>query len=399
MTISTLEKSTWALAIVGAFSVIATASCSTADPAAPITTNVALRDDMRMLWSEHVLLTRVFLIADIGDRPDTDAATQRLLQNQTDLGNAIRPFYGEAAGDRLTALLREHITGAAAVVAAAKAHNTIALTSASAAWYANAHEIAVFLADANPFLAVADLDAMMRTHLDQTLASASARIDGNWATDAQTYDAIVDHVLHMADAISAALQLQFPAMVAVETSVSASSGDFHVAMRALWIDHVAWTRVFLIVAIADGQDTDAAQARLLRNQVDIGNAIKPYYGEAAGQMLASLLHDHITLAARVVVDAKSGNMADLSVASGLWYANADEIAAFLAGANPRWPAADLQAMMRAHLDQTLAEATARLESDWSADVAAYDAVSAHILHMSDALADGIVAQFPDRFAH
>jgi hypothetical protein len=81
-----------------------------------------------------------------------------------------------------------------------------------------------------------------------------------------------------------------------------------------------------------------------------------------------------------------------------WYANADDIAEFLAGANPAWPVNTLKQMMHTHLDQTLAEATARLTGDWDADVAAYDEIHLHILAMADALADGIVAQFPDRFA-
>jgi hypothetical protein len=55
-------------------------------------------------------------------------------------------------------------------------------------------------------------------------------------------------------------------------------------------------------------------------------------------------------------------------------------------------------MMRTHLDQTLAEATARLTGDWQADIAAYDEIHDHILRMADALADGIVAQFPERFS-
>jgi hypothetical protein len=55
-------------------------------------------------------------------------------------------------------------------------------------------------------------------------------------------------------------------------------------------------------------------------------------------------------------------------------------------------------MMRTHLDQTLAEATARLKGDWAADIAKYEEVHLHILEMADTLADGIVTQFPDRFA-
>jgi hypothetical protein len=84
--------------------------------------------------------------------------------------------------------------------------------------------------------------------------------------------------------------------------------------------------------------------------------------------------------------------------SDLWYANADKIAQFLAAANPAWPAETLSQMMRTHLDQTLAEAVARLSEDWDADIAAYEDIHLHILAMADTLADGIVEQFPDHFS-
>lgn len=399
MKLSILRQSTCAIVVLATLSVLGGASCDHQTTVGGYTTRSALRNDMRRLWTEHALWTRVFLIDSIAGLPDTDAATQRLLRNQVDIGNAIKPYYGTAAGDQLATLLRDHILGAAAVVTAAKAGDAAALATANTAWYANAHQIAVFLADANPHLALADLDAMMITHLDQTEAEATARLHSDWATDVQTYDLIVAHLVEMADAISAAITLQFPEMVAADTTVTPSSSDLHRAMRGLWEDHVSWTRVFLVSAIAGLPDTSAAQARLLQNQVDIGNAIKPFYGEDAGNMLTSLLHDHIALAARVVVDAKTGDMADLRIASNLWYANADEIAAFLAAANSNWPLDHLRSMMRTHLDQTLAEATARLTADWATDVSSYDAVEDHILHMSDVLGDGIVAQFPDRFAH
>ena len=57
---------------------------------------------------------------------------------------------------------------------------------------------------------------------------------------------------------------------------------FHDAMRKLWEDHITWTRL-AIVSFAGGlPDLQATEARLLANQVDIGNAIKPYYGRTAG---------------------------------------------------------------------------------------------------------------------
>ena len=173
---------------------------------------------------------------------------------------------------------------------------------------------------------------------------------------------------------------------------------FHDAMRKLWEDHITWTRVFIISAVGDLPDKAAATERLLQNQVDIGNAIVPYYGEAAGNKLTTLLKEHITTAAEVVAAAKSNDKAKLDDANKRWFANADQIADFLSGANSsHWPGAEMRSMMREHLNLTTAEALARLKGDWAADIAAYDKVHQQLLMMADMLSAGIMKQHPTKF--
>ncbi len=169
-------------------------------------------------------------------------------------------------------------------------------------------------------------------------------------------------------------------------------------MRKLWEDHITWTRL-AVISLADGlPDQDATVNRLFQNQVDIGNAIKPYYGDAAGTQLTSLLHDHIAIAAQLILDAKAGNGPAVNADSANWTANADAIAAFLNGANPdRWGLQEMTVMMHDHLALTLVEAQARLGHNYSADVAAYDQVHTQILGMADMLSMGIIDQFPNRF--
>ena len=173
---------------------------------------------------------------------------------------------------------------------------------------------------------------------------------------------------------------------------------FHDAMRKLWEDHITWTRL-AIVSFAGGlPDLAATEQRLLRNQQDIGDAIKPYYGAAAGTRLTKLLREHILGAVAVLTAAKAGDQAQLQQASAAWYANANQIADFLHSANPRnWPRAAMRSMMKTHLDQTLREATDRLTGDFAADIRDYDAVHRHILAMADELSAGIMRQFPRRF--
>ena len=169
-------------------------------------------------------------------------------------------------------------------------------------------------------------------------------------------------------------------------------------MRKLWEDHITWTRLAIISLESGTPDTDATVARLLRNQVDIGNAIKPYYGKAAGDELTKQLRAHILIAAEVIAAAKAGDSGKLADAQARWVANADQIAAVLNSVNARfWKLGAMKAEMHMHLDLTTEEAVARLQGDWTADVAAYDKVHAHILHMSDLLSQGIIKQFPARF--
>jgi len=173
---------------------------------------------------------------------------------------------------------------------------------------------------------------------------------------------------------------------------------FHDAMRKLWEDHITWTRL-AIVSFAGGlPDLQATEARLLANQVDIGNAIKPYYGRAAGKRLTALLKDHILGAVALLQAAKSGDQAAIAKASTAWYVNANQVADFLHAANPHaWSRTTMRAMMKTHLDQTLAEAQHRLQGDFAADIRDYDAVHRHILEMADTLSAGIMRQFPQRF--
>ncbi len=173
---------------------------------------------------------------------------------------------------------------------------------------------------------------------------------------------------------------------------------FQNAMRKLWEDHITWTRLYIVSVAGDLADSGDTAGRLLQNQTDIGDAIKPYYGEEAGEQLEALLTDHILIAADLLATAKAGDTEAFEAALASWYANADEIAAFLNSANPEaWPLEEMQDMMREHLDLTLAEASARLAGDWPADIAVYDQIHEQILGMADMLSTGIINQFPKEF--
>jgi len=185
---------------------------------------------------------------------------------------------------------------------------------------------------------------------------------------------------------------------ATKAKISQQELAFRSDMRRLWEDHVTWTRLAIISLTTDSPDTEATVGRLLKNQTDIGDAIEPFYGTAAGDALTRLLREHILIAADLIAAARAGDQAALADAQARWTANADEIAGFLASANPRaWKLDEMKAMLQEHLRLTTNEAVARLQGDWAADVAAYDQIHLQALEMADMLSTGIVEQFPRRF--
>jgi len=176
-----------------------------------------------------------------------------------------------------------------------------------------------------------------------------------------------------------------------------SALELRLAMRMLWEDHIAWTRSYIISSISNLEDINKVSERLLKNQDDIGNAIKPYYGEEAGNKLASLLKAHINIATEVINAAKLGITDDLTAAQNKWKANAGDIAAFLSAANPNWKKNDLSDMLYKHLDLTTGEVTSRLNKDWASDISSYDKGQVHMLKFADVLTSGIIKQFPSKF--
>ena len=181
-----------------------------------------------------------------------------------------------------------------------------------------------------------------------------------------------------------------------------ATSDAHSALRTglrkLWADHAIWTRQYIVAFAGGGTDAGAAATRLLKNQEHIGNAIVPFYGEAAGAQLTTLLKQHILIAVDLLTAAKAGDDAEFQRQDQRWSDNAGEIAALLSGANPHWPRNDVYDLLSVHLKLTKDEAVARLTGNWDGDVTAFDDIFTEIMTVSDTLADGIVSQFPDRFA-
>lgn len=170
----------------------------------------ALKTTMRKLWADHVIWTREYIVSAISDAQDNKDVTERLMKNQADIGDAVGEFYGADAGNAFTVLLKDHITLAAEVVAAAKAGNQEKLREADARWHKNAEDMSHFLNKANSNWTVNDLMNMFNDHLRLTTDEAVARLKKEWKNDIKAFDEIFDQIMKMADMITNGIIKQFP---------------------------------------------------------------------------------------------------------------------------------------------------------------------------------------------
>ena len=165
---------------------------------------------LRKLWSDHVIWTRDYIIAAVAGTPDAEAAAGRLLKNQEDIGAAVAGFYGQAAGDKVTELLKQHIKIAVDLVAAAKSGDDAAFATHDARWTNNIGDIARFLASANPNWPEKDVLDLLALHLKLTKDEAVARITGDWAADVKAFDDIFTEIMVVADTLHDGIAAQFP---------------------------------------------------------------------------------------------------------------------------------------------------------------------------------------------
>ncbi|MBD7967198.1 acetylglutamate kinase [Paenibacillus sp. Sa2BVA9] len=178
---------------------------------------------------------------------------------------------------------------------------------------------------------------------------------------------------------------------------TSSSVELNRKLRALWEQHVYWTRL-TVNSIVDGlPDVNATTERLLRNPDDFAEVLASVYGIAIANEFARLLREHLTIAAELVGDLKSGNSEAAADAQRRWYANADSIADFLGRINPYWSQMEWQHMMYEHLGLLSDEVSTRIAKDYVKNVALNDQIETQALGMADMMTSGIVQQFPSNF--
>lgn len=170
-------------------------------------TDAALRD----LWVGHAFWVRNVAVETIaGNTAAAAVAENEVVANAKLIAAAIEPFYGKAASDKLFELLAGHYGAVKqyldATVAGSKAKQDAATKNA----VSNAVEISKFLSGANPNLPFDALNGLLVAHYGHHVQQFQQLKDQQYTEEAQTWEEMKKHMYGIADALTGALEKQFP---------------------------------------------------------------------------------------------------------------------------------------------------------------------------------------------
>ena len=205
-------------------------------------------------------------------------------------------------------------------------------------------------------------------------------------------------VLASAAVLVAAAGAGTPRALAAATQVSGKVAETKAALRDLWVGHIFWVRGVVFATVAkNAPAASAAEQATVANAKEIAGALVPFYGQEASDQLFSLLAGHYGAIKEYLDAAVKQDTAGGATATDHLTANAQEIAAFLSGANPNLPKDTLEGLLLAHGGHHLQQIQEVQAGQFDKEVATWSAMKGHIYVIADALTDGLAKQFPEKF--
>jgi len=171
-----------------------------------------MKATMRDLWSGHNFWIRnVALDNTTNNRRALDFAEKAVVANTKQIARMFTPFYGEAATEQLFTLLVEHYGAIKAYSEATVAGNKSQQEAALADYASNTDKIAAFLSGVNRYLQKDTVQDLFAAHGNHHVALINELQEGDYAHEAETWQVMQQHVYAIADALTKALEKQFPA--------------------------------------------------------------------------------------------------------------------------------------------------------------------------------------------
>jgi len=193
------------------------------------------------------------------------------------------------------------------------------------------------------------------------------------------------------------IQTFYKQNISGKTQYSRQEVDLINEIRRLWEDHITWSRMAILSMTENFPDENIVTKRLLRNPSDFATLFKTYYGEEIATKYEALFTEYLVNGMELLKATMSGDKTAAIEAERKWYANADEIATFLASINPNWKEKTWKEMLYENISLSKDEAMDRANKYYAADILVYDKIQNQALEMADIMSEGIISQFPNKF--
>jgi hypothetical protein len=356
-----------------------------------------LRINLNLKLGEHLIFAAKATDAALGGRMDEFTAyNEKLKTNGKDIGAMVKAAFDATAETAFNKVWEEHnqyfvdyTTGVATDDQAKKDQAVKDLTENYVPQFAA-------LLNSATKIPVADLKNLTMAHVLTTKAIVDAQASKDWTV---AYTNIRTAFAHMqmigdplAEAISANDQTKFPG------DAKTKAIDFRVTLNQVLQEHL-YLATFATGAALGGRTDEftAADAALVKNGTDIGDAIGGLYGDDAKTTFNKIWADHNTW----FVDYTKGVAADdaamkTAAVNKLTMTYVPMFTDFLNGATGIAKSA-LTALIGDHVGTTKAVVDAQKAGNWEAATNADRTAGQHMQMLADPLAEAIVVSKPDSF--
>ena len=168
--------------------------------------------------------------------------------------------------------------------------------------------------------------------------------------------------------------------------------------RDLWGNHIFWIRNVVVATLAKNTaEAKVAEGEVVANAHGIADAIKPFYGDKAGDALFNLLAGHYGAIKAYLTATAAGDKKGQQKATDDLLANADKLATFLSGANPNLPKDAVLGLLQAHGGHHISQIQQLKAKQYADEAKTWAEMQTHIYVIADALTGAIAKQFPDKF--
>ncbi|MDP8904090.1 MAG: copper amine oxidase [Chloroflexota bacterium] len=381
--------------MLGALLVLGAAVPVTAQQPAGESAAADLRVTLSRLLGEHGTVAIKAMRAGVDGASDFEAAANALEGNTADLQAAITSVYGDDAGMAFGEMWRNHIGFFVDYTVGLASGDDDAKEKALDRLDTYRADFSEFLAGANPNLDADTLADGLQVHVNQLVDQIETYAAGDFAAAYEAEREAYMHLTMTGDLLAWAIVEQFPDKFPGATESPAA--DLRSALGRLLGEHGTLAIGAMRAGLDGAPDFEAAANALEGNTADLQAAIASVYGDEAGVGFGELWRNHIGFFVDYTVGLASGDDDARQQALDRLDNYRTDFGQFLAGANPNFDADAIAEGLQVHVDQLVEQIDTYADGDYAKAYELEREAYMHLTMTGDALAAGIVAQFPDTF--